>query len=267
MSHEYAQRLEVASVSTPTGWGPVEVLAEVDSTNAEIARDPRPGRIVTAERQTAGRGRLGRTWETTPGTSLAVSVVVRTPSRPGWVPLVTGLAVQRAIAEVTGASPYAAPLATVLKWPNDVLAPSDGDRKLAGILCELSPHGVVVGTGINVTSGRADLPVDTATSLSLAGVGAVPREVLLTAYLHHLEALLARLAVDPGEVHGAYRSACATIGMVVDVHRTAWCRTSVERVVVTDVDDEGRLCVTGHTGPAVVAAGDVVHVRPVDSTG
>lgn len=263
MSHEYAQRLEVASVSTPTGWGPVEVLAEVDSTNAEIARDPRPGRIVTAERQTAGRGRLGRTWETTPGTSLAVSVVVRTPSRPGWVPLVTGLAVQRAIAEVTGASPYAAPLATVLKWPNDVLAPGDGDRKLAGILCELGPAGIVVGTGINVTSARAALPVETATSLALAGAGQVSRERLLTAYLHHLQALVALVDADPGAVHAAYRSACASIGQVVDLHRS----DGIERVTVTDVDDEGRLCVEGHTGPSVVAAGDVVHVRPGTSLG
>ena len=138
---------------TPGGrWTGVLVLRSVDSTNAEAVRLDRQWYAVLADHQESGRGRLGRTWEDVPQASLAVSVTVPAPEQgPGWVPLVAALAVRDAIREVAGVE-------TVVKWPNDVLVPADGGRKVCGILCELTGRGVVVGAGINVDQDRDELP-------------------------------------------------------------------------------------------------------------
>lgn len=242
-----------ASLITPgSPWLPAEVHASVDSTNAELARDPRLWRVVTAEEQRAGRGRLDRAWTTTPGKSIAASVLVPRPaSAPlGWVPLVVGLALRDALTSQSGVD-------IALKWPNDLLVPADGDRKLAGILAELTPHGVIIGTGVNIDEERTALPVDSATSLRLAGAPGVSREGVLTAYLRSLATLLGTLDDDPYAVRSAYVAACATLGRQVTVHLP----TSEMNGVATDVDGDGRLCVTTESGVSAVAAGDVVHVR------
>lgn len=242
-----------ASLITPgPPWLPVEVHDSVDSTNAELVRDPRPWRVVTAEEQVRGRGRLDRAWTTSPGTSIAASVLVPRPRTAplGWVPLVVGLALREALTEVSGVE-------ISLKWPNDLLVPADGDRKLAGILAELTADGVVVGTGINIDQERADLPVDSATSLRLAGAPGVSREAALTAYLRSLATYLGRLDDDAYAVRLAYAAACGTLGRTVVAHLPQ----SEVRGVATDVDADGRLCLRTDKGPYAVAAGDVVHVR------
>ncbi|KGN41124.1 hypothetical protein N801_09135 [Knoellia aerolata DSM 18566] len=233
-------------------WLPVEVHGSVGSTNAELAQARRPWRVVTAEEQRTGRGRLDRGWTTTPGSSIAASVLVPRPETAplGWVPLVAGLALRDALTSVSG-------LEASLKWPNDLLLPADGDRKVAGILAELTPAGVVVGTGVNVDQGRAELPVDTATSLRLAGAPGVRRERVLTAYLVRLAALLRELDDDAYAVRAAYEAACTTVGREVVVHLP----TSQLRGVATGIDADGRLCLRTGDGPCAVAAGDVVHVR------
>ena len=244
--------LDERSVTPGEPWLPVEVFERLGSTNDEVRERPRPWRVVVAERQDAGRGRLGRAWTTTPGTSLAVSVLVPAPpSGPAWVPLLTGLAVQRAVAEVAG-------LTTALKWPNDVLVPSDDDRKLAGILCEWTAEGVVVGLGLNVDTHRADLPLDTATSLRAAGAPGADRATLLTAYLVHLARLLHDDTGPRGAVQADYLRACATIGRDVEVHEPGG---RVRSGVATGVDDAGRLTVRSGQTTDAVSAGDVVHVR------
>ncbi|MGG5257941.1 biotin--[acetyl-CoA-carboxylase] ligase [Phycicoccus avicenniae] len=245
--------LGAVSVTPGDPWLPVEVFETLGSTNDELRRDPRPGRVVVAEVQEAGRGRLGRAWTTTPGTALAVSVLVaEPPSGAGWVPLLAGLALHRAVAEVAG-------VRTVLKWPNDVLVPADGDRKLAGLLCEWTPHGVVVGTGVNVDTAREDLPLETATSLRAAGAPGVDRAALLTAYLHHLAAVLREDTGPAGPSVAAYRDACGTVGQDVEVHAPDG---TVRRGRATGVDAEGRLTVRTDGRTTSVSAGDVVHVRP-----
>ena len=213
---------------------------------------PAPWRVVVAEQQDAGRGRLGRGWTTTPGTSLAVSVLVPPPaSGASWVPLLAGLAVNRAVAEVAG-------IETALKWPNDVLVPGDGDRKLAGLLCEWTEGGVVVGLGLNVDTERGDLPLDTATSLRAAGAPGVDRAGLLTAYLVHLARVLDEDTGPGSAAQLAYLAACATVGREVEVHQPGGL---VRRGVATGVDDAGRLTVRSTEGVWAVTAGDVVHVR------
>jgi BirA family biotin operon repressor/biotin-[acetyl-CoA-carboxylase] ligase len=240
------------SVTPGAPWGVVEVFDRLGSTNDEVRERPATWRVVVAEQQDAGRGRLGRAWTTTPGTSLAVSVLVPAPaSGASWVPLLAGLAVHRAVEEVAG-------VATSLKWPNDVLVPGDGDRKLAGLLCEWTEAGVVVGLGLNVDTARDDLPLDTATSLRAAGAPGVDRASLLTAYLVHLARVLGEDTGPGGAAQHAYVAACATVGREVEVHEPGGV---VRRGTATGVDDAGRLTVRSTEGVWAVSAGDVVHVR------
>ncbi len=230
----------------------MEVFERLGSTNDEVLARPAPWRVVVAEQQDAGRGRLGRAWTTTPGTSLAVSVLVPPPaSGASWVPLLAGLAVHRAVAEVAG-------VVTSLKWPNDVLVPVDGDRKIAGLLCEWTEDGVVVGLGLNVDTTREDLPLDTSTSLRAAGAPGVDRATLLTAYLVHLARLLRDDTGPGGAVQTAYVAVCASVGREVEVHEPGG---TVRHGVATGVDDAGRLSVRSEQGAYAVSAGDVVHVR------
>ncbi|MEO7268351.1 MAG: biotin--[acetyl-CoA-carboxylase] ligase [Knoellia sp.] len=247
-----AQPMNASLITPGPPWLPVEVHESVDSTNAELSRDPRLWRVVTAEEQRNGRGRLDRAWTTTPGTSIAASVLVPRPATAplGWVPLVVGLALRDALTEVSGVE-------ISLKWPNDLLVPTDDDRKLAGILAELTPTGVVIGTGVNIDQERADLPVDRATSLRLAGAPGVGRESVLTAYLRSLATLLRDLDDDAYAVRAAYAAACGTLGRTVTAHLP----NGEVHGVATGIDADGRLCLSTDNGPYAVAAGDVVHVR------
>ena len=249
------EALHEALVTPGRPWTGVDVHPSLGSTNAEVARLARLHHVVLTDHQQAGRGRLGRTWETPAGTSVTMSVLLPVPDEgPGWVPLLAGLAVTRGIADV-------AAVVTSLKWPNDVLVPGDDDRKVCGVLCELQPTGVVVGLGVNVDQAREELPVDTATSLRLAGAGDVAREDLVVAVLDHLADLHGRLVAGGPQrliVQDSYREACSTVGREVDLHGADGGATRVRAV---GVDDEGRLVVTGDAGRYAVAAGDVVHVR------
>src|SRR5690554_3723414 len=126
----------------------LEFLEECGSTNTELvnrAVDAWPHfSVVATASQTAGRGRLDRVWVAPPGQTLAVSVLFR-PSFPleryGWLPLIAGLALARAVDPLVQAS-------VALKWPNDVQI--DG-LKVSGLLAELLPtaDGVVIGAGLN----------------------------------------------------------------------------------------------------------------------
>lgn len=248
------EALHEALVTPGSPWQGLDVHPELGSTNAAAAELAQPWRVVVADHQSAGRGRLGRSWEAPPGTSIAVSVLVPAPAHGiGWVPLLTGLAVARAAHEIAGVH-------AAVKWPNDVLVEEDGWRKVCGVLCEVHPAGVVVGFGVNVTQTREELPVENATSLALCGAPDVRREDLVAACLRHLAVLHGDLMAGGAALEAAraaYRSACRTIGMVVDINTGS----ATHRVPVVGVDDEGRLVVHGDAGEYAVAAGDVVHVR------
>lgn len=251
-----------AVLITPTSpWRGLDVHAELGSTNAEAARLGEPWRVVVADHQSAGRGRLGRVWEAPLGTSVALSVLLPAPAEGvGWMPLLAGLAVARAVTGVAG-------VRTALKWPNDVLVEQDGWRKVSGVLCEARDGGVVVGIGVNVDQRRDELPVDSATSLRLCGAPGLRRETLVVDILDHLAALHAGLVSGGAALEAcraAYRAACATVGQEVDLHRAAG---PAERVRATGVDDEGRLLVRDGGREYAVAAGDVVHVRPGGRSG
>jgi BirA family transcriptional regulator, biotin operon repressor / biotin---[acetyl-CoA-carboxylase] ligase len=250
------EALHEALVTPGSPWTGVDLHPELGSTNAEAARLAQPWHVVVTDHQQAGRGRMGRSWETPPRASVTLSVLLPAPETGrGWVPLLTGLAVQRAVEEVSG-------LAANLKWPNDVLLPADGDRKVCGVLCELQPTGVVVGLGINVDQAREELPVGSATSLALAGAPDVDRHALVVAVLGQLAAVHSALTGGEGAreaAQAAYRKSCTTIGSDVDLQVGS---AAPRRVHAVGVDDEGRLVVREGNSAYAVAAGDVVHVRP-----
>lgn len=201
-------------------------LRAVDSTNAgaqELAKAGAPhGTLVTAEAQSAGHGRQGRSWVTPAGRALACSLVLRDP--PRLLPMLAALAVAD-VAEQFDRDGRA----SAIKWPNDVLL--DG-RKVAGILAEGRPQEgwVVLGIGLNVAVEEDDLPPElraVATSL-----GRTPQDVepVLAALLDRLAHWLAATAE---EAMAAYRTRDALAG-----RRISW---NGGRGTALGVADDGRL--------------------------
>lgn len=174
-------------------------LDESESTNSLVLACERyigqHGLVVVARRQTAGRGRMGRSWFSFPGEQLFSSVVVHPAAAPADVPaiaLIAGLAVAQAIAEATG-------LNARLKWPNDVLV---HNRKVAGILVESKPgaHGqqrLVLGIGVNCQGSTLSAPSELReriTTLTQEARTVVSPDTVLQGILPRLDSLLDRLA-------------------------------------------------------------------------
>lgn len=268
----------------------LEWLESCASTNSELvaraAALPDLAVLATTD-QTAGRGRLGRVWSAPAGSALAVSVLVRhdrgasasgsprasgspgassgapaEPRRLGWLPLVAGVAMARAVRSLGVAS-------AGLKWPNDVLVDGgdhgDGSLKLSGILTELTPDGAVIGAGLNLSMTRDELPVPTATSLALQGVptDAALADRALAAYLRELFALVAqwRAVADPGDLRDVVEPELRTLGRAVRVDRPG---QPALLGTAESLDVDGRLWVRSSEpleGVVAVAAGDVTHLR------
>lgn len=248
----------------------VQVVESTDSTNADVTDHagaspeewPHLSVLLTTD-QRAGRGRLDRTWTAPPGTALAVSTLVRVPgisyAARGWIPLIAGAAMTRAIAAQLRGTPHS----VTLKWPNDVLL--DG-AKICGILAEVlptDPDAVVIGAGVNTRMSRADLPVDTATSFEAVGLHS-DDDRLLADYLTALDEQLSALAVALGNAAEAgivaeVEALCATLGQDVAVHLPDGSRLAGR---AQRIDGDGRLVVVDALGvETAVSAGDVVHVR------
>lgn len=246
----------------------------IDSTNRYLLEEARAGApagvVAVADFQTAGRGRLGRSWEAPAGANLLLSVLLR-PVLPADERYLATAAVALAALDATGALPDAGGIG--IKWPNDLV--DRGGRKVAGVLAEadLTANGpaegaVVVGIGINVNwpASDADLPpelVGAAVSLQQLSGGPVDREAVLQRLLDSLRSW----ATDLGHADGRQRMAarlatrCTTIGARVRVELP-------DEVVVgtaTGLTASGHLLVDpdeADTGIRTIVAGDVVHLRP-----
>lgn len=210
-----------------------------DSTNerarALAAAGAPHGTLVTAEEQSAGRGRQGRTWMAAPGAALLMSVVLRPPTE--GLPLAAAVAVCEAVAPEC-----------LIKWPNDVLV--DG-RKLAGILVEGRPQEgwAVLGIGLNVSTREEDFPAelrDTATSLAIAGLGETTAEAVLAPLLARLDA---RLRGPMEEVLAEWRRRDALLGRAV--------RWDGGEGTAAGIDADGSLLVDTGRGRVALTAGEV----------
>ncbi|GEN79582.1 biotin--[acetyl-CoA-carboxylase] ligase [Actinotalea fermentans] len=254
----------------------VRVVPQAGSTSTDLVAAARAGApdrsVLVADHQSAGRGRAGRTWQTPPGTALTFSVLLRPPVPThawGWLPLMGGLAVVRALAGIG--------VEALLKWPNDVLLPDVGDelagwgrdRKVAGVLGDVTadesgvPTAAVLGIGINVGLGREDLPVPSATSLAVEGVD-VERADLLARVLTTLLDLDDAWRAAGGDAVEADIAAecaavCATLGAPVRVLRPGG---DVLEGRAVSLGDDGALRVADASGHVhAVLAGDVERLR------
>lgn len=266
MTLDAADFLAAATVATR-----VEIVERTGSTNADLvaAHALDPGAwpnlsVLVTDDQTDGRGRRGRVWTAPAGTALAASVVLDVadlrPVDRGWIPLLAGAALTRALGAQLGDTHTVR-----MKWPNDVLV--DG-RKISGILAEVVPgeEGViVVGAGINTAMTSEQLPVPTATSLAALGVSITPHllDSLLADYLAGLGELVGALVVEDGDavrsgVHAEVEALCGTLGTDVLVHLPDGSELVGEAV---RIGPQGELVVRNGAEETSVVAGDVVHVR------
>ena len=162
---------------------PYRYAAETASTQQLLSPDAPEGSVAVAEHQTAGRGRLGRSWHAPPGSSILLSVVLRPAVPPAALPelsVVAAEAVADAISAVAGLDP-------TIKHPNDVLIEG---RKVAGVLGEAREGAVILGIGINVNIRATELPTETklpATSLLEQAGRPVDRAELAAEVLLQLE--------------------------------------------------------------------------------
>lgn len=239
----------------------VRIHDELASTNTALVEEARAGApeglVVVAGHQTAGRGRLGRTWSAEPGTALLVSVLLRPPLPIDEIPLVlmaTGLAACDGVEAAAGFRPQ-------LKWPNDLVV---DDRKLAGLLSEAAgggEPGVILGLGVNVSAGAypADLAGD-AISCEEVASAPVDRAELLVGFLTGLEARYSTVLTGKREeTLSAYRADSATLGRRVRVELTTGNPLEGQ---ATRLDDDGQLVVTDDAGvDHPVHVGDVKHLR------
>jgi BirA family biotin operon repressor/biotin-[acetyl-CoA-carboxylase] ligase len=212
-----------------------------DSTNQrakELADAGAPhGTAVTADEQTAGRGRQGRSWVAPPRSAVLLSVVLRDlDESAALLPLATAVAVCEAAESL-------APVRCEIKWPNDVWVER---RKLCGILVEGRPAAgwAVVGLGVNVTT--REFPADlVATSLALSGA-----EVSVEQTVGAVLAMLDRwLSSPPAEVLDAWRARDALLGSKI-----GW---GEGEGVAAGIDDRGSLLVDTSDGRVALGAGEV----------
>ena len=225
---------------------PVEFHERIGSTQ-DRAKDLAPGpALVVADVQTAGRGTRDRAWVAQPGSSVLASFVLPGPPvGAGVASLVAGVAVARALDALGHAGAR-------VKWPNDVLL---RDRKVAGILTQLSsgPDGhLIVGVGLNVAQGAAELAGFRAPATSLALEGR--RVDRLEALEAVARAMAGAFAQPPEEVLEEWRRRSNVLGHRVVV---ASADGSPLRGVAAALDPDGALRVETAYGPQRILVGEV----------
>ena len=214
-------------------------LQEIDSTNRvakDLARQGAPhGTAVLAERQTAGRGRLGRSFFSPEG-GLYLSVIL-CPQCPPEERLLTtpmaAVAVCRAVECLCGVSPG-------IKWVNDLYLEG---KKLCGILCEGTEAAVIVGIGLNLKAPEGGFP---------SGIPAVALELAVERQV--LAEEIRRQLLQPGVFLPEYRRRCLILGKTVTVHPVSGEPYEARAV---DIDDRCRLIVESCRGRETLDSGEV----------
>jgi BirA family transcriptional regulator, biotin operon repressor / biotin---[acetyl-CoA-carboxylase] ligase len=251
----------------------IELFDCLPSTNREAVQlaqaDVEHGTVVVADSQTAGRGRLSRTWFSPAGANLYCSIILRTilPSDRlmewlSWLPLISALAAAEAIEQVSS-------IHVSVKWPNDLLI---SERKVAGILCE-SGTGTrsgpfqVIGIGINVNVDHDDWPPDlrdSATSIWHEQKIIVDRNRLLAQLLLELEQCIDELAGHgTSRLALAYHQRCSTIGHTV---KAALANGDTVVGLAEGIGQDGSLRVRPQATQPGSGTPEVVHLRVADIT-
>ena len=228
----------------------VSVVELTESTQNDLVASVRlgsslPGDVLVTDYQSAGRGRLGRSFTAAKSTALLFSLYIepkRTRDEWGWIPLIAGVSVAQTLIE----------LDAKLKWPNDVLIK---DKKISGLIVEATELGVVVGIGINVAMQPSELPIENATSLLIEGTKLITRNLLLAEVLQKLEENFTRWDQGGDEIRATYTALSATVGQEV---RVEYPDGSSETAIAESISRTGELVLDNGTH---VHAGDLVHLR------
>ncbi|MHB1420006.1 MAG: biotin--[acetyl-CoA-carboxylase] ligase [Bacillota bacterium] len=233
-----------------------QVSSTNDAAREEAEAGSPEGTVVIAEAQEKGRGRLGRSWVSSYGKGLWVSMIIRpeiSPARAARLTMLAAVAVAIAVQETTG-------LMAGIKWPNDILI---GTRKVCGILTEMKAetdtvHYIIMGIGINVNQEEKDFPSEiggVATSLSLCTGNIVPRVKLLQCVLRNLESTYEEFKKSGFQpILERWKELNITLGQQVTVttFQDSFTGTAV------DVLEDGALVVQGDDGiKRVFQSGDV----------
>ncbi|MBR2925009.1 MAG: biotin--[Clostridia bacterium] len=247
------------------GRGVVAYAPEMPSTNAvlkEMAREGAPhGSVAVCHHQTAGKGRIGRSWETPPGEALTFSVLLRPCIRPEEAQLCTLAAALAVVRTIRALCPGLAPR---IKWPNDVVI---GQGKCCGILSEMGMADgtvayVVTGVGLNVNQSAfpaelADKAVSLLGEMRRGGYAGdrLSRTALLQRFLRELEPIMEAIEQNGfAAIRQEYEAESATIGQRVQVISLAETYTGLAR----GVDETGALLVERENGERCqVLCGDV----------
>jgi BirA family transcriptional regulator, biotin operon repressor / biotin---[acetyl-CoA-carboxylase] ligase len=249
----------------------IELFDSLPSTNREAVQlaqaEVEHGTVVAADSQTAGRGRLSRTWFSPPGANLYCSIILRTTRPPerltewlSWLPLISALAAAEAIEQVSS-------IRVSVKWPNDLLI---SERKVGGILCESgtgprSDPFQIIGIGINVNVDHDDWPVDlrdSTTSIWQERKIVIDRNRLLAQLLLELEQCLDELVVHGmNRIALAYCLRCSTIDHKV---RATLANGDVVVGLAEGIGQDGSLRVRPQTTHPGSETPEVVHLRVAD---
>ena len=217
-----------------------------ESTQLLIDTSLPEGALVVADHQTAGRGRLGRSWEAPAGTALLFSVLLKPPPErhSPELSLVAGIGVADALERTLG-------LSVQIKWPNDVMLRR---QKVAGCLAEARDGAVVLGVGVNIEQTRDELPPNAGSIRTLTGRG-WDREDLLTTVLDDLGTRYAAWRTGGLDaVYDGLGSRDFLRGRHVTVNGTSG--------VASMIDRHGRLEIAvGHGEVITVESGEVVYAR------
>ena len=225
---------------------PLRLLSETDSTNLRLKEWYRAGQItppylLTADSQTAGRGRLGRSFLSPPGTGLYMSLLAAPPEGTdcGLITILAAVAVCRAIEETTTLQPK-------IKWVNDLFVRG---KKVCGILAEGLSGPVIIGIGVNLRTPTVGFPPEAGP----AGALDVPVEAPA------LAGRIARYILDGLEcpddpaIIDAYRQRMPLTGQTIRYTQNGQEKTAR----VTDVAPDGGLMIEDDTGPHVLRTGEV----------
>jgi len=231
-------RVSVADLTTSTQ---SDLADLVKSNSAET------GDVIVAEFQSAGRGRLDRSFEAEPGSALLFSFFIkpkRVRSDWGFITHLAALSVQEVIS-------LDHPSQVRLKWPNDILI---GDKKVAGLLAQATDDGVIIGIGINVAMTADELPVETATSLAITGSSKLDRNLILGEFLNRFE-INFQMWESGADFIDSYSAVCATLGRQVQIEVAGRENRTGKAVTINKIGalmlDDG----------FEVNVGDVVHLR------
>lgn len=255
---------EISSIiNTQVLGGEIKYYDEIDSTNERAKTFARAGEkegtLIIADRQSGGKGRLGKSWDSPGKSGIWMSLILRpriTPDKASQLTLLAGLNMCEAIQRVTG-------LESKIKWPNDMVV---GGKKVCGILTEMTTemegvNYIVLGIGVNVNTKSFPAELEHATSLSLEGNKNYTRRYIIKEFLELFERDYLRYKEEKSLVSflERYKKNCITLHHEIKVINPE----KEYRAFAKDINEDGSLMVEDEEGKEKIVFCGEVSVRGI----